>query len=199
MNAARPLGNNALVVVVKMSLFHSQGLEDVGGCPFPEARSGHSFHDFGQQRESRVGIKIFVPRIEVEVFLPPDQFQDLVFGDDIVHPPSRHFQKFPLVPQPGYVVNEVADGDSLSEIWQFRQVNADVVHMFIFAPIGHGQNSQQLIDLGQQLFDNGPIAKTDGYQGCTGQRGEFLRGDTPQVGHLGSVQEMLTSRLKIAE
>ncbi len=53
-----PIANDHLVIIVEMSLFHTQGTEEPFSGKRPERLTSHPLHDYGKQSKPRIRIQV---------------------------------------------------------------------------------------------------------------------------------------------
>ena len=119
--------HDLLVIHIKKCVGHAERIEDVLFCPIVKRHSCYPVNDFRQQRKAGVTVEHFLTRLEIKFGLTADHAHDLLLGDDVVDPPTRHEQQVPLVAQSAGVVDEVVDRDRHTEVVQLGQVLPDIV------------------------------------------------------------------------
>ena len=126
--AQRIVLDDLLVVVAEMGVRHAERLEDIFGCEFAKRHPTYAFDNDGQQREAGVAVHVFFAGLEVQRPLAHEHGHDVVIGDEILRiAPARQPQQRPLIANAAGVVEQVAEGDALTEVGQLGNVFVHVV------------------------------------------------------------------------
>ena len=127
-----------------------------------QALARHARHDDAEQRERGVVVEVLVARLEVQLRVAADEFEDLVDGvHGLRRRPAGERQHRPLAAQAARVVQEVLDRDGRPEVRQLGHVLAHRV-LQRELPVLHEQRDGgggELLRHGTRLEDRlGPVA-----------------------------------------
>ena len=93
----------------------------------PERLPGHALDDHRRQRVPHVAVEVPIAGREIQIPLPAGEAENVVVGNDVVHPPAGERQQAPLIAQAARVQQQVSDGNRLAEVVHLGQMLADVI------------------------------------------------------------------------